>query len=43
MQELKSMMTTLNKEFITTMKVKIFNEHDEPTAEYFYCKIPLEF
>ena len=24
------------------MKVKIFNEHDAPVDEYFYCKVPLE-
>ena len=24
------------------MKVKIFNEHDEPRDEYGYCKVPLE-
>ena len=24
------------------MKVKIFNEHDEPRTEYGYCKVPLD-
>ena len=35
------MMTTSNKEFITIMKVKIFNEYDEPRTRYGYCKVPL--
>ena len=26
----------------TKMKVKIFNENDEPWDEYGYCKVPLE-
>lgn len=26
----------------TKMKVKIFNEHDEPRNKYGYCKFPLE-